>query len=56
MARSLSVKHTEAPSTNSLFTFFLVVCVSWLLVASLTSDASASPDEAPAQKTIVLFK
>ncbi|MCB9777830.1 MAG: hypothetical protein H6742_04640 [Alphaproteobacteria bacterium] len=49
MARSLTVKHEEAPATSPLLTAFLVLAFGWLAVAGIVAmiqDAGAS--EAPA--------
>jgi hypothetical protein len=48
MARSLTVKHEEAPATSSLLTAFLLLAFGWLGLAAIVSAASApaSPDAA----------
>lgn len=45
MARSLTVKHDEAPATSPLFTGFLVLAVGWMLMSTLaasTADAGVA--------------
>ncbi|MBK7756659.1 MAG: hypothetical protein IPO67_02160 [Deltaproteobacteria bacterium] len=50
MARSLTVKHTEAPGTSSLLNAFLLVAFGWLVASMLFAgvSASAATDSAPA--------
>lgn len=50
MARSLTVKHDEAPRTSALFTSFLVLSVGFLLAGAFvvaSADASADLDPGP---------
>lgn len=49
MARSLTVKHTEAPGTSSLLNAFLLVAFAWLVASMLFAgvSASAATDSAP---------
>ena len=42
MARSLTVKHEETPSTSPLLTAFLLLAFAWLGVTALTADAAES--------------
>ena len=42
MARSLTVKHTEAPGTSSLLNAFLLVAFGWLVASMLFAGVSAS--------------
>ncbi len=46
MARSLTVKHEEVPSTSPLFTAFLVLAFGWLAVSGLVAVAhdGAAPE------------
>lgn len=48
MARSLIVKHEEAPATSSLLTAFLLLAFAWLGLSAVMAAASApvSPDAA----------
>lgn len=50
MARSLTVKHTEAPGTSGLLNAFLLVAFGWLVASMLFAgvSASAATDSAPA--------
>lgn len=52
MARSLTVKHEETPSTNPLLTVFLLIAVAWMTVAAINGyaadRAATSPPPAPA--------
>ncbi len=43
MARSLTVKHEEAPGTSPLFTAFLLLAFGWLAVSGLVAMADDSP-------------
>lgn len=46
MARSLTVKHEEAPSTSPLLTAFLLLAFGWLAVSAavaVAQDAPAAP-------------
>lgn len=45
MARSLTVKHEEKPSTSPLFTAFLLLACAWLAASALSA---ASAEESPA--------
>ena len=46
MARSLTVKHEEKPSTTPLFTAFLLLACAWM-AATAFSAASAEESAAP---------
>lgn len=50
MARSLTVRHDEAPGTSTLFTGFLLLACACLLLSALTWPAApeATPEPAPA--------
>lgn len=46
MARSLTIKHDEKPSTSSLLNIFLLLAVGWMAITALvasTADASTAP-------------
>ena len=46
MARSLTVKHEETPSTSPLLNAFLLLAFGWLAVTAIfaaTADAVAAP-------------
>lgn len=46
MARSLTIKHEEKPSTSSLLNIFLFLAVAWMAITALvasTADASTAP-------------
>ncbi|MCK6505878.1 hypothetical protein L6R53_21245 [Myxococcota bacterium] len=46
MARSLTVKHEEAPSTSPLLTAFLLLAFGWLALSAavaVAQDATAAP-------------
>jgi hypothetical protein len=50
MARSLSVKHDEAPGTSPLFTGFLLLSTAWLTMSALAgipADAASEIDPGP---------
>ena len=50
MARSLTVRHEETPSTNPLLTWFLVLAAAVLLLSALASvptDGSAATEGPP---------
>ena len=51
MARSLSVKHEEAPATSSLLNFFLLLAFSWMGLAAVASSFAGQSDT-PAQAVI----
>lgn len=53
MARSLTVKHTEAPGTSSLFNVFLAVAFGWLLLSMFAAASASSVDDQGA--TPVMF-
>ncbi|MCB9762156.1 MAG: hypothetical protein H6739_20320 [Alphaproteobacteria bacterium] len=53
MARSLTVKHTEAPGTSSLLNVFLALAFGWLVVSMLVAGATASPADAPVEAAVV---
>lgn len=42
MARSLTVKHDEKPSTSPLFTAFLLLAAAWM-AASAVAEAGREP-------------
>ena len=48
MARSLTVKHEEAPATSSLLTAFLLLAFAWLGLSAIMAATSAplTPDAA----------
>ncbi len=48
MARSLNVKHEEAPATSSLFNLFLLLAVAWLALGALVGGAASADAGAPA--------
>ena len=48
MARSLNVKHDEAPATSSLFNVFLVLAVAWLALGALVGGAASADGGAAA--------
>jgi len=50
MARSLTVKHDEAPATSPLLTAFLVLAFGWMAVSALVA---MSQDTAPAEDASV---
>lgn len=52
MARSLTVKHTEAPGTSSLFNLFLAVAFGWLLLSMFAAASASDAPEAPAAPTL----
>ncbi len=43
MARSLTVKHEEAPATSSLLTAFLCLAFGWLLLSAALAASTATP-------------
>lgn len=49
MARSLTVKHTEAPGTSRLFNAFLLLAAAWLglsvVAAAFVGEADAAPEQ-----------
>ncbi len=47
MARSLTVKHDEIPSTSPLLNSFLLLALGWLLISGLSAAASMSAPERP---------
>ncbi len=51
MARSLTVKHEEKPSTTPLFTAFLLLACAWMAATAL-SAASAEETSAPLPATL----
>jgi hypothetical protein len=52
MARSLSVKHEEAPATSSLLNFFLLLAFSWMALAAVAGSFAGQSD-APEQPVVV---
>jgi len=50
MARSLTVRHDEAPRTSALFTGFLLLALACLLLSALTWPAApeVAPEPVPA--------
>lgn len=48
MARSMTVKHTEAPGTSRLFNAFLLLAFGWLLTSMLVAGATAGQPTADA--------
>jgi hypothetical protein len=46
VARSLVINHQEEPSTNPLFTGFLLFAAGWLLLAGFVSEAPAGDRDA----------
>lgn len=54
MARSLTIKHEEKPTTSSLLNLFLLLAVGWMAVTALvasTADASPAPPAAVVSPT-----
>lgn len=51
MARSLTVKHEENPSTNPLLTGFLILAAVVLMASALLGAPAANGEMAPAQDT-----
>jgi len=49
MARSLTVKHEEKPSTTPLFTAFLLLACAWMAATALSA---ASADETVASPSL----
>ena len=48
MARSLTVKHDEVPSTSPLFTAFLLLAFGWMAASAAVAVAQdMPPGEAP---------
>lgn len=41
MARSLTIKHEEKPSTSYLLNFFLALAFGWLMLSALAAAASS---------------
>ena len=52
MARSLTVKHDEKPSTSSLLNLFLLVAFACLVLASIFGAAPAEGLEVPATTVV----
>lgn len=52
MARSLTIKHTEAPGTSRLFNVFLLLAVGWLGLAVVASAFSGEADAAVEQSSV----
>lgn len=52
MARSLTVKHTEAPGTSSLFNIFLAVAFGWLLLSMFAAASASSVDDQGASSVV----
>ena len=46
MARSLNVKHEEAPATSSLLNVFLLLAVAWLGLSALSAAVAETPEAA----------
>ena len=46
MARSLTIKHTEAPGTSRLFNVFLLLAAGWLGLSVLAAAFSGEADAA----------
>lgn len=46
MARSLTVKTDEKPSTSYLLNFFLVLAFGWLLLTAFAAGATPATDQA----------
>lgn len=52
MARSLTIKHTEAPGTSRLFNVFLLLAVGWLGLSVVASAFAGEGDATLEQTTI----
>lgn len=52
MARSLTIKHTEAPGTSRLFNAFLLLAVAWLGMSVVAAAFAGEADAAPDQSTV----
>lgn len=52
MARSLTIKHTEAPGTSRLFNAFLLLAAAWLGLSVLASAFVGEADAAPEQNAV----
>lgn len=52
MARSLTIKHTEAPGTSRLFNVFLLLAAAWLGMSLVASAFAGEADVAPEQGTV----
>jgi hypothetical protein len=48
MARSLVVKHEEAPGTSPLLNAFLVLALGWMFAGALIANAAPAEEVAPA--------
>ena len=44
MARSLNVKHEEAPATSSLLNAFLLLAFAWLGLSALSAAVAETPE------------
>ena len=56
MARSLTVKHTEAPQTSSLFNGFLLLAFGWLVLGMVVAAFSVGEADAAEQPALVDFE
>ena len=45
MARSLVIKHEEAPRTSGLFTTFLLLSCAWMLACALDGAPAGASDD-----------
>jgi len=48
MARSMTIKQEETPTTSPLFNLFLLLALGWMALAAITS-ASAEVESFPAE-------
>jgi len=46
MARSLTVKHEEAPKTSRLLNWFLILAVTWMALTTLATSSEEIPPPA----------
>jgi hypothetical protein len=46
MARSLTVKHEEKPSTSLLLNVFLVLAIGWMALSAMLGNATPDPARA----------
>lgn len=44
MARSLTVKHEEKPSTSLLLNAFLLIAIGWMALSAVLGNASPEPN------------
>jgi len=48
MARSLTVSHTEKPTTSPLFNAFILLALGWMALAAITSSSADAEAPTPA--------